>query len=660
MVGMTERGGSVSDGARGRRVRVFTLLAGLVLGLFAVLASPASPASAHAAVISSNPAPGAVLPTAPSEVVITFSEVVTPVQAAISVIDPQGKKIATGPAREVGDQMHIPVRTDVSQGTFLVSYRVISADGHPVGNGFTYSVGAPSPGGAPKPINGGATDPVVATGVSVMQFLGFVGLILVIGPALVLLALWPRRLDRRQPIRLAYAGLGLTAVATIGGLYLQAPYGAGSGIFDVDSTDISYVLDSHFGEAFLVRLAVLVVIGFLLRPVLAGRGGKADYWLLGVLGLVGVLTWPLAGHPGATDVAPLTVVADTAHLISVGVWIGGLVMLAVFLLRRANLRELSAILPVWSNWAMLAVSVLVLTGTAQALIEIGSVHALISTEYGLLVLAKVALLAVILLFANVGRRIVNRHTGLDELAYAGAGSDVREAVGAAAYAGGGSAPRRGGGRGPDSGGSGGDAGPDDDGDDPGDPDHDGYAGLDADDQPGDVNGDGDVNGVDDDGGEPPAPRRGLDGGILRRLRLSVLAEVVLAVAVLVATSILVQAPPAKNAAEAATEQAAAAGLITLNSSLYSMQLDVDQSNGVTELHMYVSDLNGVALAVKQWTVVATLPAQQLTVQVQVLPITQSHAEGDVTLTVPGNWTFTFTLRTTDVDEATVSTVIPIS
>ena len=86
---------------------------------------------------------------------------------------------------------------------------------------------------------------------------------------------------------------------------------------------------------------------------------------------------------------PLTIIADAAHLISVSIWLGGLVMLAAFLLRRANARELGAILPVWSNWATLAVTVLVLGGTAQALIEIGSISSLLHTTYGQLVIVKV-------------------------------------------------------------------------------------------------------------------------------------------------------------------------------------------------------------------------------------------------------------------------------
>ena len=291
---------------RPRRARIAALFVGVVVGLFGLFAFPAGAAQAHAELIRTSPAQGSIVTSAPSEIVVTFSEAVQPVTTRITVIAPDGKRIDSGNPRVQGDNMHIPVRTNVPGGTYLVSYRVISADSHPVGGGFTYSVGAPSPGGAPKPLNGGETDKVVATSVSVMQFVGFVGLILVLGPAMVLIALWPRRLDRRQPIRIVYGGLGLIAVATIAGLYLQAPYDSGGSLTSVTGADLSDVFDSHFGQANLVRLALVVIIGFLLRPVLAGKGTKTEHILLAVLGTVGVGTWALAGHPGASDVAPLT------------------------------------------------------------------------------------------------------------------------------------------------------------------------------------------------------------------------------------------------------------------------------------------------------------------------------------------------------------------
>jgi putative copper export protein/methionine-rich copper-binding protein CopC len=658
---------------RPRRARIAALFIGVVVGLFGLFAFPAGAAQAHAALVRTSPVQGSIVTTAPSEIVITFSEVVAPVPTRITVIAPDGKRIDSGNPRVQGDDMHIPVRTNVPGGTYLVSYRVISADSHPVGGGFTYSVGAPSPGGAPKPANGGDTDKIVATGVSIMQFVGFVGLILVLGPAMVLIALWPRRLDRRQPIRIVYGGLGLISIATIAGLYLQAPYESGGSLTSVTGADLSDVFDSHFGQAYLVRLALVVIMGFLLRPVLAGKGTKTEHILLAVLGTVGVGTWALAGHPGASDVAPLTTVANIAHLASVGIWLGGLVMLATFLLRRANVRELSAILPVWSNWAMLAVTVLVLSGTAQALIEIGTVHALVHTTYGQLVIAKVLLLAVILGFAQGARLLVQRHAGLPAALEADAGGDAAATDEAAdeaqvpvtvgALAGGdrrvhagirrdGAGLGSGGGAGPTAGGA------DDDAGDHGSDEEDE---TDDDAEP-DETADEDDDEVDDgDESAEVAPSSGPDAGILRRLRRSVLIEIAVAVAVLVATAILVQSSPGRAADANANLDAAGQGLVTLNSPIYSLQVDFAQSGNNTEIHLFASSLQGVPIKIDQWKVTATLPSRNLgPIPAGVTAITDSHAIGEINLTVPGRWTFAFTLRTSDVDEATVQTTVPIN
>lgn len=616
------------------RARALALLGGVLVGFLALFAFPAGAAQAHAAVVRTNPEAGSVLTDAPPQVVITFSEAVTPVDARISVISPAGKRIDSGRPFQTGNDLHIPVRTDVPGGTYLVSYRVISADTHPVGGGFTYAVGAPSAGGAPKAINGGATDGAVAASVSIMQFVGFAGLILVLGAGMVLIALWPHRLDRRQPIRLAYLGLGLIALADLVGVVLQAPYDTGGSLGSISGSDISDVLDSRFGQTYMVRLAIVVVVAFLLRPVLAGRGGKADFALLTVLGAVGLGTWAFAGHAGATDVAPLTVVADVAHLASVGIWVGGLVMLGAFLLRRANARELGAILPVWSNWAMLAVTVLVLSGTAQALIEIGTVHALLHTTYGRLVIIKVLLLGAILLFAQRARVLVQKHAGA---AVAEVEGELVPAY-AAAAGGEGSAAA-----------------------DPGAPEH-------PDPRGGAPAAEGDADAATDETDEyddydrvRTVPRQPIEGGVLRRLRRSVLVELGIAVAVLVATAILVQSSPGRAADAQAALDASANNLITLNSRLYALQVDFAPNNGQTEIHLFATSPQGVPIKIAEWKVTATLPAKHLgPIPATITSLTDSHAIGEINLTVPGNWTFAFTLRVGAFDEATVTTVVPIN
>jgi len=306
--------------------------------------------------------------------------------------------------------LHIPVRNDVPRGTYLVSYRVLSADSHPVGAGFSYSVGAPSSTGSAVG-DAGRTDRAVAIAVSVAQYVGYAGLVLIAGPALMLFAFWPQRLSRTGPTRLAYLGIALAWLATVLELHLQVPYSNGGGLFSTSVHDLADVLSSRYGVLHLVRLGILVLAAFLLGPHLAGQGGKVRRTLLVILGIVGVATWGISGHPGASSAPALTVISDVAHLTSAAIWLGGLVVLLGFLLRKANTKELGAILPVWSNWAMMAVAVLVLAGTAQALVEIGDVNSLLHTTYGLLVLLKAGLLILVLAVAAFSRRLAARKPG---------------------------------------------------------------------------------------------------------------------------------------------------------------------------------------------------------------------------------------------------------
>jgi copper transport protein len=123
----------------------------------------------------------------------------------------------------------------------------------------------------------------------------------------------------------------------------------------------------------------------------------------------------------------------------------------------------------------------------------------------------------------------------------------------------------------------------------------------------------------------------------------------------------VQTSPGRAADSTAALDAASAGLVTLNSPIYSLQVDFSQSGTNTEIHLYASNLQGEPIKIQQWTVAATLPSRGLgPIPAAVTAITDSHAIGEISLTVPGKWTFAFTLRTSDIDEATVQTTVPIN
>lgn len=533
-------------------------LAGIVLG-FGIVLLAATPASAHAVLVASSPAQKSTVPTAPGVVILTFSETVRAVPGKIRVIGPDGEPASRGNPTVSGSEVSIQLRSDPPQGTYLVSFRVISADSHPVSGGFTFSVGAPST--TPDLPAGSASDPVVSALVPAARYVGYAGLALLIGPVLVLLALWPTRLDRRVPTRLAWIGLGLVGGGTLAALLLQAPYTTGASLTGTTMSDIGDVLGTPFGTAHLVRLAVLVAGALLVRPVLAGRGGVADRALLAILAVIGIATWPIAGHSAASPVPLVTVLSDAAHLAGMAVWLGGLVMLFGFLLRQATEPELEAIMPIWSRWAALAVTVLLLGGTLQAMVEIGTPAALVGTAYGRLVLVKIGLFALVLGVAAMSRQMVRRRVA--------------------------------------------------------------------------------------------AQRPG-------RVRRLVAIEMAVAAGVLVVSSVLVQTTPGRSAE--AGSQGATIYAQTLTTELYSLQVQIDPARtGNNSIHLYAYKPDGQPQPVVEWKATAALPASGVEpIDVPLLRVLDYHAIGEIVLPTPGTWEFRFTLRLSDIDQASVTATVPVA
>src|ERR1700712_4199411 len=114
------------------------LIAGLVTLLFVVCF--VSGASAHASLVSVEPADGSVLAQAPKTVQLQFNEPVTP--AVIKLIDAAGKARDDALVRVTDKTIVITLPKDLPRGTQLISYRVISEDGHPVAGSMVFSIGA--------------------------------------------------------------------------------------------------------------------------------------------------------------------------------------------------------------------------------------------------------------------------------------------------------------------------------------------------------------------------------------------------------------------------------------------------------------------------------------------------------------------------------------
>src|SRR5687767_12116951 len=164
-------------GRRARRIRTTALLA--LVFLPALLLGFPQPAYAHAHLVSTNPAEGAVLQTAPDRVLFTFDEAVRGVPDGVQVFDSQGELVEARPTVK-GAELEVVLSAQLGNGTTVITWRVASEDGHPVNGALTFSVGAPTPVITPPPTDSGSV-PEVPWALTLTRALGYIGLLLATG-----------------------------------------------------------------------------------------------------------------------------------------------------------------------------------------------------------------------------------------------------------------------------------------------------------------------------------------------------------------------------------------------------------------------------------------------------------------------------------------------
>ncbi|CAO5192790.1 copper transport protein [Frankia sp. AiPs1] len=418
-------------------VAMATTSVGLGLGVTA--------ASAHALLTGTDPRDGAALKAAPPRVVLSYSESVRVAGDSIRVLDRSGTRVDLGHAGP-GDrpsQATVRLRSGLPAGTYVVSWRVISADSHPVSGAFAFGVGGPPDAGAARAEGATSGSAVVGFLFGAARFAGYVGVGVLLGACLFLVLLWPAGLRAAGSGRLLAVVWGLAVAASVAQLLLQGPYAAGLGLGGIVHWSVlSTTLDEQFGHLLLIRLLALVLAAPLLRQ--AARMGRPDLWRrgeLGALGLAVAVSLAAIGHGGTGDLVGLSVVSLTVHVLSMSVWLGGLAVIALLLLRTASAAEIGAVLPRWSRLALGAVLAIVLSGLVQSWREIGSFAAVVDTSYGRMVLYKVWFVLGMLGVAALANQWVRRHYGrarvsTDEPAdSAGTSAEPGALPGAAALAG---------------------------------------------------------------------------------------------------------------------------------------------------------------------------------------------------------------------------------
>lgn len=136
--------------SRSRAARRPALAGGHVALLLALWLLTAAPAAAHDQLVGSDPPADAVLATPPSAVTLTFSAELIDISATVLAEGPGGA-VVVGPPTVVGTQVSATLPADLPNGAYLVTWRVVSGDGHPIQGTVGFTVEAPVGTPAPTP-----------------------------------------------------------------------------------------------------------------------------------------------------------------------------------------------------------------------------------------------------------------------------------------------------------------------------------------------------------------------------------------------------------------------------------------------------------------------------------------------------------------------------
>jgi copper transport protein len=367
----------------------------------AVLAALALPAAAagHASVLHMIPSARQEVRRAPDAIELRFDEPVTIVSDSVRVYDARGR-IVSWPGHSFGDGSTVlaPLH-QLAKGAYTVRWQVVSDDGHVVSGVYTFGVRVP----APEPtVAHGASGPT--TSEDIVRWLYFVGLSLIIGGLffrlIVLRGPLPPPLEQRFVV---LAGLGVIGVLEVGILAfllraedaLQLPferflYG-----------DLSPIAEgTRFGVAFItMTLGFAVVAAFVFLAWLTDR--RVLLWPALLLAAALASGLSLSGHSAAeVGSSGWSKLADWVHLVSASLWVGGLVGLLV----SGELRRTAFVR--FARLAPALIAVLLAAGIYLSVQRLPHVNDLWTTDYGRVLLVKIALVCVALAWGGVHHMLV--------------------------------------------------------------------------------------------------------------------------------------------------------------------------------------------------------------------------------------------------------------
>lgn len=370
--------------------------------IIVVALSWSGPVSAHADLVETTPGNQAVLDESPTEIVLTFSEAIDPVEPALRIVDAHGNDVDLGTADQSrGDNtLGLAIDETLGDGTYVVAWQALSADSHNIRGAFTFSVGEATA------TRSGLVDDLFATSndtpagalpLAIGRFASYAGVAVLLGGLFAATALARPQLTTRRVGRLLMAAVGAGAVGTAGMVSAQANL-IGSSLLDW-----STVASTRSGQWWVLRFAAIVAfVPFVVwRHRVASRVGGVATTVAG-LGLLAVVS--AGGHGVTGRWVSLGYAATVVHLAAMTIWVGGLTLLIIGLPRSQFWETANR----FSPWALGSVAVLAVSGSINGWRQVGGLGGITDSSYGRWLVVKLALVAIVVATAAVTRRLLSR------------------------------------------------------------------------------------------------------------------------------------------------------------------------------------------------------------------------------------------------------------
>ncbi len=392
---------------------------GVFLGAMALL--PAGQASAHAGLVSSEPAASSVLETGPDNIVLTFDEAVEAGLSSISLFDAQAQSITLGtPVAAPGNDSVVAASVpSLSDGIYAVVWRVTSVDGHVVDGAFSFQVGTAATDGSGGALldqvgGGGSASSIIDRLLIISRMLGYLGAVVLLGAGLFAIGA-PGRLAEASATKVL---LRIGAALLVGGTLLQfgmqgATVVAG-GFGDALSPNVwGRVADTQTGRMLLLRAAMSLVLVVMLALY---RHRSTAWWRSTAItaAVITIVSFPASGHAASLDPQAWWTAVDSLHMVAIVVWLGGLVLLIAG--GRAWLNDDEAVPTVrrFSAASTVCVPVIVATGVAQTWKLAHGFSNLTDTDWGRMLLIKVAVVTALVTVGGVSRWLL-QHSGVPSI-----------------------------------------------------------------------------------------------------------------------------------------------------------------------------------------------------------------------------------------------------